>query len=73
VSSIGGDFNLIANFTGNGTQTIFTLPLSPIDENSTQIYINGVYQNKNTYSVTTTSITFSEAPPVTSQIEVVYN
>ena len=73
VSSIGGDFNLIANFTGNGTQTIFTLPLSPIDENSTQIYINGVYQNKNTYSVTTTSITFSEAPPVTSKIEVVYN
>lgn len=73
VSSIAGNFNLVANFTGNGTQTIFTLPLSPIDENSTQIYINGVYQNKNTYSVTTTSITFSEAPPVNSKIEVVYN
>ena len=73
VSSIGGDFNLVANFTGTGVQTIFTLPLSPIDENSTQIYINGVYQNKDTYSVTDASITFSEAPPVTSKIEVVYN
>jgi hypothetical protein len=73
VSSIGGNFNLIANFTGNGAQTIFTLLIAPIDENSTQIYINGVYQNKDTYSVTTTSITFSEAPPITSKIEVVYN
>jgi hypothetical protein len=73
VSSIGGDFNLVANFTGTGVQTVFTLPYSPVSENSTQIYINGVYQNKDTYSVTTTSITFSEAPPLTSKIEVMYN
>lgn len=73
VFSVAGDFNLVANFTGDGTQTIFVLPLSPVNENSTQIYINGVYQNKDTYSVTTTSITFSEAPPATSKIEVMYN
>ena len=73
VFSIAGDFNFIANFTGNGTQTIFTVSFSPVNENSTQIYINGVYQNKNTYSVANTSITFSEAPPVNSKIEVVYN
>jgi len=73
VSSIGGDFNLIANFTGTGTQTIFVLAVSPVSENSTQIYINGVYQNKDTYSLTNTSITFSEAPPLTSKIEVMYN
>jgi hypothetical protein len=73
VASIAGDFNLIANFTGNGTQIIFTLPLSPVSENSTQIYINGVYQNKDTYSLTNTAITFSEAPPVTSKIEIMYN
>jgi hypothetical protein len=73
VMSIGGDFNFVSNFTGNGTQTIFTLLFSPVNENSTQIYINGVYQNKDTYSVTNASITFSEAPPVTSKIEVMYN
>jgi hypothetical protein len=73
VFSVAGDFNLVSNFTGNGTQTIFTLPVAPVNENSTQIYINGVYQNKDTYSLTTTSITFSEAPPVTSKIEVMYN
>jgi hypothetical protein len=73
VFSIAGNFNLISNFTGNGTQTIFTLLTAPVDENNTQVYINGVYQNKNTYSVSNVSITFSEAPPVNSKIEVVYN
>jgi hypothetical protein len=73
VFSIAGDFNLVANFTGDGAQTIFVLSFSPVNENSTQIYINGVYQNKNTYSLTNVSITFSEAPPINSKIEVVYN
>jgi hypothetical protein len=73
VFSVAGDFNLVANFTGTGVQTVFTLPLSPVNENSTQIYINGVYQNKDTYTLTNATITFSEAPPVTSKIEVMYN
>jgi hypothetical protein len=68
-----GNSNLVANFTGTGSQITFTLLFAPIDENSTQVYINGVYQNKNTYSLATTSITFSEAPPITSKIEVMYN
>jgi len=73
VTSVAGDSNLVANFTGNGAETIFTLLVAPTSENNTQVYINGVYQNKNTYSLATTSITFSEAPPVTSKIEVMYN
>ena len=73
VFSIAGDVNYVGSFTGNGSQTIFVLPSSPVNENSTQIYINGVYQNKDTYSVTTTAITFSQAPPVNSKIEVMYN
>lgn len=64
---------LIANFTGTGVQTVFVMPSAPFDENSTNIYINGVYQQKNTYSVTGTSLTFSEAPPTTSSVEVSYN
>lgn len=63
---------IIANFTGTGAQVSFDLLASPTNENSTQIYINGVYQQKNTYSVTGSIITFSEAPPVTSTIEVNY-
>jgi hypothetical protein len=64
--------NIVANFTGTGAQVSFDLLASPTNENSTQIYINGVYQQKNTYSVTGSIITFSEAPPVTSTIEVNY-
>jgi len=36
------------------------------------VYINGIYQQKNTYSVASTTLTFSQAPPLTSTIEVMY-
>ena len=52
------------NATGNGVQTIFPITSTPF-----AIYINGVYQNQNTYTVTGGNVTFSEAPPVTSVIE----
>lgn len=61
------------NFTGDGTTVAFTLSAAPNSENSTFVYINGVYQQKNTYSVSGATLTFSEAPPDTSKIEVMYN
>lgn len=64
--------SLIQNFVGTGAQTVFTLSNAPFSENTTQVYINGVYQQKNTYSVSGVSLTFSEAPPLTSTIEVSY-
>ena len=73
--NVGGSFNvtgIIANFTGTGLQVNFTLASAPVNENSTQVYINGVYQQKNTYSVAGSVITFSQAPPFTSTIEVNY-
>ena len=73
--NIGGSFNassIIANFTGNGSTVAFTLASAPAGENATNVYINGVYQQKNTYSVAGAVLTFSEAPPVTSLIEVSY-
>jgi hypothetical protein len=62
----------VANFTGNGSQTVFNLAFAPLSENSTNIYISGVYQQKNTYSVTGAAVTFSSAPPFGSSIEVTY-
>lgn len=73
--NVGGSFNaspIIANFTGTGSQTVFNLASSPVSEDTTNIYINGVYQQKNTYSVATNAITFSQAPPYTATIEVNY-
>jgi hypothetical protein len=63
----------VQNFTGTGSQTVFTLSSSSFGENYTFVYINGVYQNKNTYTVSGTTLTFSQAPPITSIIEVMFN
>ena len=73
--NVGSSFNataIIANFTGNGSTVAFTLASAPAGENATNVYINGVYQQKNTYSIAGVVLTFSEAPPTTSTIEVNY-
>lgn len=63
---------VIYNSVGNGATVAFTLASSPTSENTTQVYINGAYQQKNTYSVSGVTLTFSEAPPVNATIEVSY-
>ena len=53
----------VQNFSGNGSTTAFTLAAAPSGENNTQVYIDGVYQQKDQYSVSGTTLTFSSAPP----------
>jgi len=67
VDNINGS-TFASNATGDGTTTAFS-----VVNGFTAIYINGVYQNRNTYTVTSGTVTFSQAPPYTSIIEVVYN
>ena len=67
VDNINGS-TFASNATGDGTTTAFS-----VVNGFTAIYINGVYQNRNTYTVTNGTVTFTQAPPVTSIIEVVYN
>jgi hypothetical protein len=73
ISGIGAASYQIQNFTGNGSTTVFTLSAASFGEDYTFVYINGVYQNKNTYAVSGTTLTFSQAPPLTSIIEVMFN
>lgn len=73
ISGIGAASYQVDNFTGTGSQTVFTLSASSLGENFTFVYINGVYQNKNTYTVSGVTLTFSQAPPITSLIEVMFN
>ena len=73
ISGIGAASYQVDNFTGTGSQTVFTLSAASLGENFTFVYINGVYQNKNTYTVSGATLTFSQAPPLTSTIEVMYN
>jgi hypothetical protein len=68
----GSRVAFLNNFTGTGSQTNFTLTVAPSDENNTQVYINGVYQQKNTFSLNSAELIFSTAPPTTSTIEVTY-
>mgnify|MGYP001287336554 CR=1 FL=1 len=56
--------------TGNGSTTAFTLSTAPGTENNTQVYIDGVYQEKGTYSVSGSTLTFSTAPPNGTSVEV---
>ena len=57
-------------FTGDGSTTAFTLSSAPGSENNTQIYINGVYQQKTDYIVSGTTLTFDTAPSNGDIIEV---
>lgn len=62
----------VERFSGTGSQTAFTLASAPANEDATQVYISGVYQQKDRYSVSGTTLTFSSAPPAgTDNIEVV--
>ena len=63
---------VIYNSTGTGSQTTYALGGTPINENTTNVFVSGVYQQKNTYSVSGGSLIFSEAPPVNCTIEVTY-
>jgi hypothetical protein len=60
----------VYSFFGNGTSKVFNLESDAGSSNNTQIYIDGVYQEKETYSLTETVLTFSEAPPLGASIEV---
>jgi hypothetical protein len=73
ISGIGAAEYQVQNFTGTGSQTIFTLSSASLGENFTFVYINGVYQQKNTYTISGTTLTFSQAPPNTSSIEIMFN
>ena len=69
-SSISGSNVILNSFTGDGSDTTFTLSTAPQSENNTQVYLDGVYQNKTTYSVSGTTLTFDAAPANSVAIEV---
>lgn len=62
--NLAGNGFIPSNATGNGTQTVFSVSSAP-----NAIFINGVYQNQNTYTIAGGNVTFSEAPPLNSLIE----
>ena len=65
----GSNLN-IDSMTGDGSDTTLTLSIAPINENNTQVFVDGVYQSKANYSISGTTLTFSTAPPNGSAVEV---
>jgi hypothetical protein len=71
VANIAGSSVTQNAFSGDGSTTAFTLSISPTNENNTQIYIDGVYQHKSTYTVSGTTLTFDTAPVNSTAIDVI--
>ena len=61
----------VDEFTGNGSTAAYTLSGAPESENNTQVFVNGVYQEKATYSISGTTLTFDDNIANGSSIEVV--
>jgi hypothetical protein len=50
-------------FSGNGSTTAFTMSVAPANTASVLVAVTGVVQDPSTYSVSGTTLTFSQAPP----------
>ena len=71
VESVAGSQVISDLFSGTGSQTAFTLSGTPVNENYTQIFFNGVYQEKSGYTLSGNVVTFSEAPASGLDVEVI--
>lgn len=72
-SGVGATNVNVQAFSGNGSTVAFTMSSDAGNENNTQVFVSGIYQEKDTYSLSGTTLTFSTAPPTgTSNIEVVW-
>ena len=69
-SASGVEILTVDEFTGTGSQTAFTLTDAPAVATLLQISIDGLMQQVSSYSLSGLIVTFSEAPPLNSKIEV---
>jgi hypothetical protein len=61
------------DFVGDGVEVDFVLSAAPSTILATNAFINGVYQEKDSYTLSGNTITFSIAPPLNSSIEIMTN
>ena len=51
LNNVQGADMVIATMTGDNSDTTLDLGVTPVSENNVQVYIDGTYQNKDTYSI----------------------
>ena len=67
-----GTGDMVTNtFTGDGSTAAYTLTTDPDTEENTIVFVDGVYQEKDTYTVSGTTLTFDANVPNGASIEVV--
>lgn len=62
-SALSGGAATAYPITGDGSTVAFAIGEAPNSENHVYIYLSGAWQERSTYSVSGSTITFSEAPP----------
>lgn len=61
----------VQRFSGDNVTTVFVLSVSADTSNAVWVFVEGVYQQKNTYTVSGTTLTFTSSPPSgTDNVEV---
>ena len=68
----GAAMSTSANLVGDGNTTSFALGGSPRSSEHVMVFLNGVYQEKTTYTLSGSNINFNVAPPSGYTIEVKY-
>ena len=60
-------------FTGTGSQTAFTLSVTPTSQNGPHVYVGNVHQNPGvSYTISSSTLTFAVAPGPSAAIEVLH-
>lgn len=59
------------DFVGDGSRIQFAIGASPATPLAVNVFINGAYQEKDTYTVAGNIVTFTEAPPANCSIEII--
>ena len=63
----------IDSFNGDNSTVNFTLREAPVTTSSILVFVGGIRQHTDTYSLSGTTLTFSEAPPTgTNNIQVLF-
>lgn len=61
-------------FTGDGSTLAYTLSQTPANANAIQVFVGNVHQNPSVaYTVSTSTLSFVVAPPLSQVIEVYHN
>lgn len=58
------------SFAGDGATTAFVLTVALASSANGDVYISGVYQNHDTFTITGKNLYFSEAPPAGTIVEI---